>query len=57
MPGHKLRVWISSALFPKYDRNLNTGGRNEFEKEGVLATNQVRHSKTEPSYIVLPIVK
>ena len=29
MPGHTLRVWISSALFPKYDRNLNTGGDNE----------------------------
>ncbi|MEP6780904.1 MAG: CocE/NonD family hydrolase, partial [Gemmatimonadaceae bacterium] len=28
-PGHKLRVSVSSALFPKYDRNLNTGGNNE----------------------------
>ena len=27
--GHRLRVIVASAAFPKYDRNLNTGGDNE----------------------------
>jgi predicted acyl esterase len=27
--GHRLRVTVASAAFPKYDRNLNTGGDNE----------------------------
>jgi putative CocE/NonD family hydrolase len=57
LPGHRIRVEISSSSFPKYARNLNTGGRNEFEKDGVVATNQVRHTKSQPSYIVLPIIR
>ena len=55
--GHRIRVEVTSSSFPKYARNLNTGGRNEFEAEGVIATNTVRHARSEASYIVLPIVK
>jgi uncharacterized protein len=57
MPGHRIRVEITSSNFPKFVRNLNTGGRNEFETEGVVATNQVKHTKATPSYIVLPVIK
>ncbi len=57
LPGHRIRVEITSSSFPKYARNLNTGGRNAFEKESVIAVNTVRHSRAEPSHIVLPIVK
>jgi putative CocE/NonD family hydrolase len=57
LPGHRIRVEITSSNFPKFVRNLNTGGRNEFEKTGVLATNQLRHSKAEPTYLVLPVIK
>ena len=27
-PGHRIRVEISSSNFPRFDRNLNTGGKN-----------------------------
>ncbi len=57
LPGHRIRVEVTSSSFPKYGRNLNTGGRNEFEKDGVVANNVVRHTASQPSYIVLPIVK
>ena len=57
LPGHRIRVEVTSSSFPKYSRNLNTGGRNAFEKDGVIANNQVKHSRAEPSYILLPIVK
>lgn len=57
LPGHRIRVEVTSSSFPKYARNLNTGGRNEFEKDPVIANNTVKHSKSEPSYIVLPVVK
>jgi putative CocE/NonD family hydrolase len=57
LPGHRIRVEITSSNFPKFVRNLNTGGRNEFEKEGVAAVNQVKHTRSQPSYIVLPIVR
>ncbi|HEY7800843.1 MAG TPA: CocE/NonD family hydrolase, partial [Hyphomonadaceae bacterium] len=57
LPGHRIRVEITSSNFPKFVRNLNTGGRNEFEKDGVVATNQVKHTRSQPSYIVLPVIK
>jgi len=57
LPGHRIRVEVTSSSFPKYARNLNTGGRNAFEKDAVIATNTVKHSRAEPSHIVLPIVK
>lgn len=55
--GHRIRVEISSSNFPRFARNLNTGGNNYDEKEGIVAHNQVHHSKSYPSQIRLPIVK
>ncbi len=55
--GHRIRIEISSSNFPRFDRNLNTGGNNYDETEGVTATNSIHHSKKYPSQIVLPIVK
>ena len=37
--GHELRVEVSSSNFPRYDRNLNTGGNNYERIEGVVAHN------------------
>ncbi|RMG21150.1 MAG: CocE/NonD family hydrolase [Bacteroidetes bacterium] len=55
--GHRIRIEVSSSNFPRFERNLNTGGNNYDESEGVVATNQVHHSATYPSQIRLPIVK
>jgi hypothetical protein len=55
--GHRIRVEISSSNFPKFVRNLNTGGRNEFESKGVAARNSVHHSKGRASYISLPVIE
>ena len=55
--GHRLRVTISSALFPKYDRNLNTGGNNERDSTFVVAHQRVLHDAAHPSRVVLPVVK
>jgi putative CocE/NonD family hydrolase len=54
--GHRLRVSIASALFPKYDRNLNTGGNNERDTTFVVAHQRVLHDAAHPSHIVLPVV-
>lgn len=56
-PGHSLRVEISSSNFPRFDRNLNTGGKNFDEKTGVVANNQIFHSAAYPSAIRVPLVK
>ena len=55
-PGHKLRVAVSSSNFPRFDRNLNTGGNNYDEAEGVIAHNEVHHGDAYPSKIVLTVV-
>jgi putative CocE/NonD family hydrolase len=55
--GHQLRIEVSSSNFPRYDRNLNTGGNNVSESQGVVAHNQVHHSTQYPSSITLSVVK
>ncbi|WP_238988401.1 CocE/NonD family hydrolase [Aureibaculum marinum] len=54
--GHRIRIEISSSNFPRFARNLNTGGKNYDEKESVIAHNKIHHSKKYPSHIKLPIV-
>lgn len=54
--GHRIRIEISSSNFPRFDRNLNTGGNNYDETEGVTATNSIHHWVEYPSRIILPIV-
>lgn len=55
--GHRIRIEVSSSNFPRFSRNLNTGGNNFDEKEGKVAHNVIHHSKEYPSKISLPIVK
>ena len=54
--GHRIRIEISSSNFPRFARNLNTGGNNYDEKDGVIANNNVHHSSRYPSQLRLPIV-
>ena len=56
-PGHRLRIEVSSSNFPRFDRNLNTGGRNFDEAKGVVAKNGVHHSKQYPSSVTVTVVK
>lgn len=55
--GHRIRIEVSSSNFPRFDRNLNTGGKNYDESEGVLANNKIHHTAIHPSMISLPLVK
>jgi uncharacterized protein len=55
--GHELRIEVSSSNFPRFDRNLNTGGANYNESQGIIAHNQVHHSTQYPSSITLSVVK
>ena len=55
--GHRIRIEVSSSNFPRFDRNLNTGGNIYDETEGVVATNSIHHGGKHLSRIVLPIVK
>ncbi len=55
--GHRIRIEVSSSNFPRFARNLNTGGKNYDEKDGVTAHNKIHHGSDYPSQIHLPIVK
>ena len=57
LPGHSLRIEVSSSNFPRFTRNLNTGGRNYDETEGVVAHNVIHHSARYPSLIRVPVVR
>ena len=55
--GHRVRIEISSSNFPRFDRNLNTGGNNYDEATGVVAHNVLHHSKQYPSSVTITVVK
>jgi putative CocE/NonD family hydrolase len=55
--GHRLRIQVSSSSFPRFFRNMNTGGNNYDEAEGVMAHNAVHHSTRYPSQITITVVK
>jgi putative CocE/NonD family hydrolase len=56
-PGHRLRVDVSSSDFPRFDRNLNTGGHNYDETTWRTAKNTVYHSGVRASRLILPVVR
>ncbi len=53
-PGHCLRVDISGAYFPLFDRNPNTA-EGIFGKSTAIATESVHHTPAHPSRIMLPV--
>ncbi|MER8479289.1 CocE/NonD family hydrolase [Mesorhizobium sp. M1163] len=54
LPGHRLRVAVTSSSFPRWDRNLNTAQQDSSRYE--IARQRVFHRSDRPSYIELPIV-
>jgi putative CocE/NonD family hydrolase len=54
--GHRVRLQVTSSSFPRYDRNLNTGGNNFDETDGVTAHNRIFHDAAHPSRLILPVV-
>ncbi|NVK50849.1 MAG: CocE/NonD family hydrolase [Cyclobacteriaceae bacterium] len=55
--GHRIRIEVTSSNFPRFDRNMNTGGNNYDESEGVVATNSIHHGGKFLSRIVLPMIE
>jgi putative CocE/NonD family hydrolase len=54
---HRLRIEVSGSNFPRFDRNLNTGGNNYDETTGLVAHNSVHHSAEYPSSLQITVVK
>jgi putative CocE/NonD family hydrolase len=54
--GHRIRIEVSSSNFPRFDRNLNTGGPNASESAALVAHNVIHHGASNPSAIILPVL-
>ena len=57
LKGHRIRLDISSSNFPRFSRNLNTGGPPGEETVPAKAAQTIYHDRARPSYLVLPVVK
>ncbi|NNM31519.1 MAG: CocE/NonD family hydrolase, partial [Gemmatimonadetes bacterium] len=55
--GHRVRVEISSSNFPRFSRNLNTGGEFATETSPIAARQRVFHDTDRASYVLLPVVR
>lgn len=53
--GHRVRVDVSSSNFPRFDRNLNTGGPLGSEIKMHTAEQSVYHDSRHRSHITLPV--
>jgi putative CocE/NonD family hydrolase len=54
--GWRLRLEVASHAFPKFDRNMQTGGPIGKEATGVVADQTVYHDRDRPSYLLVPVV-
>ena len=55
--GHRIRIEVSSSNFPRFTRNMNTGGNNYDETEGIVAHSSIHHTRAHASRIRIPIIK
>ena len=55
-PGCRVRLDITSSLYPDADRNLNTGGRIGYETQMKVAHQKIFHSEEYPSRLILPFI-
>ena len=59
LPGHRIRLEVSSSNFPRFDRNTNTGDviADDDADQAMVAVNRVWHGPDHPSHLVLPVIR
>ena len=53
LPGHRLRVEITSSSFPRWDRNLNTGDDSATTTAMAVAHQRIVHDAAHPSSLIV----
>jgi len=56
MPGHRIRLDVSSSNHPRFDVNPNTGEPLGRDRRRVAADNTVFHECERASRLVLPVI-
>ena len=54
--GHRIRLYISSSNFPRFNRNLNTGGDNSNTSRSLKAHQAIYHDRDHSSVLILPVI-
>ncbi len=59
LPGHRIRLLVTSSSFPRFDRNTNTGNPVGVDGPGDLreARQTIFHDESRASHLRLPIVE
>ncbi len=57
LAGHRVRLEVSSSNFPRFNRNLNTGGNIADETTPRTARQTVFHGGSYPSALILPVLR
>lgn len=55
LPGHRIRLLVSSSFFPVYDRNPNTADAPGTASTLRRARNRIHHGGAHPSRVELPV--
>ena len=55
--GHQIRVIVSSASYPIFEKNPNNGGKLYQDKQMLIALNSIYRDFNFPSRLLLPIIK
>ena len=56
LPGHRIRLEVSSSNFPRFDRNPNTGAAFGTSAEMRQAEQTIHHGPERASHVLLPVV-
>ena len=56
LPGHRIRLDVSSSHFPKFDVNPNTGEAEGAARRSRIAVNTVFLDAARPSRVMLPLL-
>jgi putative CocE/NonD family hydrolase len=54
--GHRIRLYVSSSNFPRFNRNLNTGEDIIASTKSVIAHQTIYHDNQYSSVLILPVI-
>lgn len=57
LKGHRIRLVVGSADYPRFDINLNNGGAMYVPGDTLIARNQILHGANTPSRLLLPTTR
>jgi hypothetical protein len=56
LPGHRIRLQVSSSNYPRFDRNPNSGLPFGTDTDLLPARQMILHDREHPSHLLLPVI-